>query len=374
MNTPLTSGHFYSAGLFLLAGAFVFLYPCDHVGEGLLCAHGSVAELFLGLIAAEVAVGGQLADGVTGEERSLLRGIVIDLHERSERLCKAERKLEAGSLCAADICEHMYKLVNGDDLVGEDIAFAGSALFGGADHALGNVAHVNEVVCAECERYGELAVKEHSDHLADGRDLEVIGAAARAGIADNCLKLVVVIVRLFESLTFARLVQPEKADSPISVTLSGITISARLVQSEKADLPIDVTLSGITISARLAQLEKADSPISDTLSGITISVRLSQPEKVSASIIVRLSGIVISARLVQPEKADSPISVTLSGITISLRLVQSLKVPSSIIIKLFESFTFERLVQPEKAHQPIDVTLSGITISARLVQPEKAPT
>ena len=89
----------------------------------------------------------------------------------------------------------MYQLVDGDDLIGEDIALAGSAFFSSADHALCNIAHVNEVICAEGERYGELALEEHSDHLADGRDLEVIGAAASAGIADNCLKLVVVILK-----------------------------------------------------------------------------------------------------------------------------------------------------------------------------------
>lgn len=108
---------------------------------------------------------------------------------------QGRENLEARSLEAADVCEHMYQLVDGDDLIGEDITFAGSALFGSTDHALCNIAHVNEVICAEGERYGELALEEHSDHLADGRDLEVIGAAASAGIADNCLKLVVVILK-----------------------------------------------------------------------------------------------------------------------------------------------------------------------------------
>ena len=87
----------------------------------------------------------------------------------------------------------MYQLVDGDDLIGEDITFAGSALFGSADHALCNIAHVNEVICAEGERYGELALEEHSDHLADGRDLEVIGTAASAGIDNDSLELVIVV-------------------------------------------------------------------------------------------------------------------------------------------------------------------------------------
>ncbi len=37
-----------------------------------------------------------------------------------------------------------------------------------------------------------------------------------------------------------RLVQPEKAHSPIDVTLSGIVISARLVQPENTPEPIPV--------------------------------------------------------------------------------------------------------------------------------------
>ena len=36
--------------------------------------------------------------------------------------------------------------------------------------------------------------------------------------------------------------QPEKADPPIEVTLSGITIEVKDEQPEKADPPIEVTL------------------------------------------------------------------------------------------------------------------------------------
>ena len=50
------------------------------------------------------------------------------------------------------------------------------------------------------------------------------------------------------SVTFARLVQLLKAELPMLVTLSGITISVNPVQPSKAQSPMLVTLSGITIS------------------------------------------------------------------------------------------------------------------------------
>ena len=41
--------------------------------------------------------------------------------------------------------------------------------------------------------------------------------------------------------------QPEKAEFPMPVTLSGIVMLVRLVQPEKAEFPIPVTLSGIVM-------------------------------------------------------------------------------------------------------------------------------
>ena len=43
-----------------------------------------------------------------------------------------------------------------------------------------------------------------------------------------------------ETVIFARLVQLEKAELPICVTLSGMVISVRLLQSRKAESPIFV--------------------------------------------------------------------------------------------------------------------------------------
>ena len=48
-----------------------------------------------------------------------------------------------------------------------------------------------------------------------------------------------------------RELQPEKAKSPIAVTLSGMTMLDRELQSEKAESPIAVTLSGMAILDKL---------------------------------------------------------------------------------------------------------------------------
>ena len=50
-----------------------------------------------------------------------------------------------------------------------------------------------------------------------------------------------------------RLVQLEKALSPMLVTLSGIVIELRLLQKKKAPSPIRVTLSGMVSEVRLPQ-------------------------------------------------------------------------------------------------------------------------
>ena len=43
-----------------------------------------------------------------------------------------------------------------------------------------------------------------------------------------------------------RLLQPEKAEDPMLVTLSGMMIEVRLLHLKKAFLPMLVTLSGMT--------------------------------------------------------------------------------------------------------------------------------
>ena len=77
----------------------------------------------------------------------------------------------------------------------------------------------------------------------------------------------VLVVGTFSALqyTSVRPEQPEKASSPIDVTLLGIVIDVRPEQPEKAELPIDVTLLGIVIDVRPEQLSKAKFPIDVTL-------------------------------------------------------------------------------------------------------------
>jgi hypothetical protein len=54
-----------------------------------------------------------------------------------------------------------------------------------------------------------------------------------------------------------KLLQLEKAPSPIDVTPSGIVTDVKLLQPEKAPSPIDVTPSGIVTDVKPMQLWKA---------------------------------------------------------------------------------------------------------------------
>jgi hypothetical protein len=62
---------------------------------------------------------------------------------------------------------------------------------------------------------------------------------------------------VFSNVAEARLVQPEKAWSPIAVTLSGMVIEVKDLHPSKALLPMFTTLSGMFISCRAEQLKKA---------------------------------------------------------------------------------------------------------------------
>ena len=93
-----------------------------------------------------------------------------------------------------------------------------------------------------------------------------------------------------------RLLQPEKTEFPMLVTLLGIVMEVRLLQPEKALFPILVTLLGIVIEVRLLQLKKAPSLMFVTLPGIVIEVRLEQLEKALSTMLVTLFGIVMEVR------------------------------------------------------------------------------
>ena len=74
-----------------------------------------------------------------------------------------------------------------------------------------------------------------------------------------------------------RLVQPEKADSPIDVTLLGMVTEVRPEQPEKADHPMDVTLLGMVTEVRLEHSRNVASSINVTPLGMVTEVRLEQP-------------------------------------------------------------------------------------------------
>ena len=52
------------------------------------------------------------------------------------------------------------------------------------------------------------------------------------------------------TLTIVKELQPEKADPPMLVTLSGMVMEVRLVQCSKASLPMVVTLLGMVTEVR----------------------------------------------------------------------------------------------------------------------------
>ena len=68
--------------------------------------------------------------------------------------------------------------------------------------------------------------------------------------------------------------QPEKASSPMLVTLLGMVTEVRLLQSRKASEPMLVTLFGMVTEVRPRQYWKALSPMLVTLLGMVTEVRL----------------------------------------------------------------------------------------------------
>ena len=78
--------------------------------------------------------------------------------------------------------------------------------------------------------------------------------------------------------TEVRLVQPEKADSPMEMMLLGMVKVVRPVQFQKAELPMEVTLLGMVTEVRLVQYWKAHWPMEVTLLGMVMEVRPEQPE------------------------------------------------------------------------------------------------
>ena len=71
--------------------------------------------------------------------------------------------------------------------------------------------------------------------------------------------------------------QPEKAELPIDVTLSGMVTDVKPLQSRKAELSIDVTLSGMVTDVKPLQPWNAEPPIDVTLSGMVTDIKPLQP-------------------------------------------------------------------------------------------------
>ena len=126
---------------------------------------------------------------------------------------------------------------------------------------------------------------------------------------------------------------------------------------------------------RLVQLEKARSPMLSTLFPIVTDVRLLHLEKAASSMLVTLLGMVTDVRPLQSEKAPSPMLVTLSGIAVFLHPLIKVFVDISIIelqlsLESYLGLPYSTRIdikplQPEKAYCPMLVTLLGMVTDVR---------
>ena len=106
-----------------------------------------------------------------------------------------------------------------------------------------------------------------------------------------------------------RLLQREKAPSPISVTDGGMEMLVRLEHQEKAPSPIFVTDGGMVVFLH-------------PLISVSLSVCIMALQSSLESYTLLSLETVMLVRLVQPEKAHSPISVTDGGMEMLVRLEQ----------------------------------------------------
>jgi len=138
-----------------------------------------------------------------------------------------------------------------------------------------------------------------------------------------------------------RLTKFTKALLPISVTESGIIVLAQ----PAINLFVSVSMmalqllresyvlfpSDTIILVRLEQPVKAQEPIFVTRSGMTMLFKSVQPLKASIPILVTESGMTMLVRLLRPLKASPPISVTESGMTVVAQPTTNLFASVSII-------------------------------------------
>ncbi len=113
--------------------------------------------------------------------------------------------------------------------------------------------------------------------------------------------------------------QPEKAKSPMVLTLDPIDTRVRLVQFRNDLNPMLVTPSGIVISRKLAQLLNAQWLMWGTPLPIVTLAKPEQEEKAPIPRCRTLSGMTTAVRLLQWAKATSPMEATFLP---SVRLVR----------------------------------------------------
>ena len=126
--------------------------------------------------------------------------------------------------------------------------------------------------------------------------------------------------------------QPQNADFPIEVTLSGITIDFKEVRPLNASSPIEVTPSGITVDLQ---------PTSSLLVAVSMI-----PLQLARESYTGLSGLTVIEFNEDNKNANSPIEVTLSGMTMDSKDSQDMN-----------------------AQSPIEVTPSGITMDRKEEHP-----
>ena len=124
-------------------------------------------------------------------------------------------------------------------------------------------------------------------------------------------------------IKLVRPVHPENADLPICVTPSGTVKEVRPVQLENANSPMVSSLDWEPKLISLSPaLEKAQSPMLVTESGISMLSSLEQIANVPSPIALIPEGRTIPDRELQLRKASTPMLSTVSGILMVERLVQ----------------------------------------------------
>ena len=172
-------------------------------------------------------------------------------------------------------------------------------------------------------------------------------------------------------LTVSTNVQFLNADSPITTTLAGITITFAPMPSN-ADAPM---VSSLPFAARLKVLTaiqplNALSPMVLTLAGITMLSTRAAPSNadtpmLSSTILLLSLPNATDSSAIQPAKALSPMVLTFEEISMDLRFAQFSNTDSLTAARaLFAlKFTVSMAVQFLNADLPIATTLAGITTS-----------